>query len=71
MHGGLLLLSPSAEAVVLGVVEDEARGPAVILDRTIFHPQGGGQPSDRGERDTYEKSIYQYLALLGRQIGLM
>jgi Ser-tRNA(Ala) deacylase AlaX len=21
---------------------------AVILDRTIFHPQGGGQPSDEG-----------------------
>eukprot|EP00903_Cladosiphon_okamuranus_P008880 g8502.t1 len=36
------------EAVVLGVIEDEAQGPAIILDRTIFHPQGGGQPSDRG-----------------------
>ena len=21
---------------------------AVILDRTIFHPQGGGQPADEG-----------------------
>lgn len=36
------------EAKVLGVVEDETQGPAVILDKTIFHPQGGGQPSDEG-----------------------
>ncbi|CAN0443996.1 unnamed protein product, partial [Scytosiphon promiscuus] len=36
-----------AEAKILGVVEDP-QGPAVILDRTVFHPQGGGQPSDQG-----------------------
>ncbi|CAN0396388.1 unnamed protein product, partial [Ectocarpus sp. 12 AP-2014] len=36
------------EATVLGVVEDDSRGSAIILDRTIFHPQGGGQPSDEG-----------------------
>jgi alanyl-tRNA synthetase len=33
-----------AEAIV------EAADPSgVILDRTIFYPQGGGQPGDRGE----------------------
>lgn len=32
----------------MGVVEDKEQGPAVILDRTVFHPQGGGQPSDCG-----------------------
>lgn len=37
-----------AEAVVMGVVEDEKQGSALILDRTVFHPQGGGQPSDHG-----------------------
>lgn len=36
------------EATVLGVVEDDSQGSAIILDRTIFHPQGGGQPSDEG-----------------------
>lgn len=39
------------EAKVLGVVDEDetqGQGPAVILDKTIFHPQGGGQPSDEG-----------------------
>lgn len=38
-----------AEATVIGTARDEKQGLAVILDRTIFHPQGGGQPSDCGE----------------------
>ncbi|CAM9720730.1 unnamed protein product [Ectocarpus sp. 8 AP-2014] len=38
----------TSEATVLGVVEDDSQGFAIILDRTIFHPQGGGQPSDEG-----------------------
>lgn len=35
------------EAVLLERGEDE-RGQFVILDQTIFYPQGGGQPSDHG-----------------------
>ncbi|KAJ3694377.1 hypothetical protein LUZ60_009857 [Juncus effusus] len=34
-------------ATVLSLQEDGAR-LAVILDSTIFHPQGGGQPADTG-----------------------
>ena len=42
-------------ARVLAVLEEpDAKAPeqkprtAVVLDRTIFHPQGGGQPADQG-----------------------
>ena len=44
-------------AKVVGFKENE-KGKAVILDRTIFYPQGGGQPSDLGtienENGTFE-----------------
>ena len=30
------------------IVEINAENNSVILDETIFHPQGGGQPSDLG-----------------------
>ena len=38
----------SAEATVSAL---DGGGTAVILDRTIFYPEGGGQPSDRGTID--------------------
>jgi misacylated tRNA(Ala) deacylase len=45
----------SIEAVVRSVVVEAGApatgaggGPLVVLDRTIFYPGGGGQPSDRG-----------------------
>ena len=34
-------------ATVLGVEEGE-KGWTAVLDATVFHPQGGGQPSDAG-----------------------
>jgi misacylated tRNA(Ala) deacylase len=37
----------SIEAVVQDV-DDAADGTLVVLDRTVFYPGGGGQPSDRG-----------------------
>jgi misacylated tRNA(Ala) deacylase len=36
----------SAEARIVAVEVGEA--PLVVLDRTVFYPGGGGQPSDRG-----------------------
>jgi Ser-tRNA(Ala) deacylase AlaX len=37
----------SIEARVVAV-DDGGEAPVVVLDRTVFFPGGGGQPSDRG-----------------------
>jgi alanyl-tRNA synthetase len=39
----------STDAKVIRVLEDGDTTLGVVLDRTVFHPQGGGQPSDTGE----------------------
>lgn len=38
----------AVEARVLEVAAEDGGGPLVVLDRTVFYPSGGGQPSDRG-----------------------
>jgi alanyl-tRNA synthetase len=40
--------SQREQATVLKVVPEKRTHAYLILDRTIFHPKGGGQPSDRG-----------------------
>ncbi|XP_062191896.1 uncharacterized protein LOC133895511 isoform X2 [Phragmites australis] len=35
-------------ATVLAVHQEEGGRRAVVLDATVFHPQGGGQPADTG-----------------------
>ncbi len=41
----------SVEATVSGLVETEG-GRAVMLDRTVFYPGGGGQPADTGRLES-------------------
>ena len=35
------------EAGVVSIAEEEGK-TVVVLDETIFYPQGGGQPDDQG-----------------------
>ena len=45
------LFQGSASVVATGVdlnPKDESEMPFVVLDATVFHPQGGGQPTDVG-----------------------
>ena len=37
-----------SKATFIEIKENE-KGKAVILDETIFYPQGGGQPADTGK----------------------
>lgn len=34
---------------IVSMQEVEGKGISIILDQTIFYPQGGGQPADQGE----------------------
>ncbi|WP_435063526.1 alanine--tRNA ligase [Halobaculum sp. EA56] len=44
------------EAVVLDVFE-RADGYDVVLDQTMFYPEGGGQPADRGTLSTEDTTV--------------
>ena len=52
------------ESKIIRVIPEKKTHAYVVLDRTIFHPKGGGQPSDRGSMSspdfssTLKKAIY-------------
>jgi Ser-tRNA(Ala) deacylase AlaX len=48
--------SLEGSAEVLAIIETDF-GPAVILDQTIFYPQGGGQPCDTGYLLVHKQQI--------------
>jgi alanyl-tRNA synthetase len=45
------------DAQILKAVPEKKTHAYVMLDRTIFHPKGGGQPSDRGELHSPQFSL--------------
>ena len=49
-------------------VEHDEQGTAIILDQTIFYPQGGGQPTDMG-MITSVSAEFQVLKVLCRPDG--
>jgi misacylated tRNA(Ala) deacylase len=50
VHEQLAYTDAYARTVIARVadVDDSGEWPLVVLDRTVFYPGGGGQPSDRG-----------------------
>ena len=53
-----------AEARVIKVVPEKRTHAYLILDQTIFHPKGGGQPSDRGVIRSREYEVTVKKAIL-------
>jgi Ser-tRNA(Ala) deacylase AlaX len=46
-----------ADATIVRVNHDDGGTSTVVLDETIFYPQGGGQPTDRGRLTTTGASL--------------
>ncbi len=45
------------QASILKVFPDKGSQAYLVLDKTIFHPKGGGQPSDRGRMTSTEFTL--------------
>lgn len=51
------------EASVLEVTQESEKRWQIVLDRTVFYPMGGGQPTDQGIlfTDAWQGKVYQVL----------
>lgn len=56
------------EATVLGVEDLGEEGAGIVLDRTAFYPEGGGQPADEGTLG--EMEVYDVQEREGRIVHL-
>jgi alanyl-tRNA synthetase len=54
------------ESQVLKIAQEKKRRIYLILDRTIFHPKGGGQPSDQGTLQSASCAIEVRKAMFGK-----
>ncbi len=50
------------EALIIGFLDTEDDSKAIILDSTIFYPQGGGQPFDQGVI-TIDEEVFNVIAV--------
>ena len=55
------------DARIIKIIPEKATHVYLILDRTLFHPKGGGQPSDRGtiRSDKFEVNVKKALYCQG------
>jgi Ser-tRNA(Ala) deacylase AlaX len=52
-------------------IDKDSKGQFLILDRTIFYPQGGGQPSDSGQIIIVDKKITFNIHFVGFNNGVV
>ncbi len=57
------------EALIIGFLDAEDDSKAIILDSTIFYPQGGGQPFDQGVI-TIDEEVFNVIAVKFSEIDL-
>lgn len=66
-----LFLQDSYLKQAKAVVSGHTNEGGIVLDRTVFHPQGGGQPGDSGELSWDEGSLVVATAVQGEAADII